>query len=210
MWWRAETKVVTIEFDSGRGIVGKALVSKDLSLDALGDKADAGKLLRRATAVTPKPALFSGGLQIMFARLGRPGAHARIELADLHACWHFAVEANDPIVTVATHVDEPSSAGHVILLRVKHFFRYVLGVGAGNDAEIGTKQIDAFPVQILIGDEVAVVAHVVDPSHDRKIGGKLPCDIHARHAVFWSHVNDWTQIGGETNTGVVFVMIVGR
>ena len=82
-------------------------------------------------------------------------------------------------------------------------------MGAGDDAEIGTKQIQAFPMQILIGDEVAVVAHMVDPGHDRKIGGKLPRDVHARHAVFWSHVDDGTQIRGETDSGVVFVMIVG-
>ena len=65
-------------------------------------------------------------------------------------------------------------------------------------------------MQILIGDEIAVVAHVVDPGHDRKIGGKLPRDVHARHAVFRSHVDDRAQIGGETDAGVVFVMIVGR
>ena len=91
--------------------------------------------MRRTTAITPKSAFFPSGLQIMFAWFGRPGAHSRIELADLHACRHFAVEANDPIVTVAAHVDEPSSAGHIILLSVEHFFRYVFGVGAGNDAE---------------------------------------------------------------------------
>src|SRR5216684_8010322 len=144
----------------------------------------------------------------MFARLCRPGAHPGIELADLHASWIFAVEANDPIVTVAAHVDEPSATGHVIFLRVEHFFRYVFGMGAGNHTEIGTKQIDALPAKILIGDEVAVVAHMVDPGHDRKIGGKLPSYVHARHAVFRPHIDDRAQIGGETDAGVVFVTIV--
>src|ERR1700733_14771179 len=50
---------------------------------------------------------------------------------------------------------------------------------------------------------------MIDPSHDRKIGGKLPRYIHARHAVLWSHVDDWAQIGAETDASVVFVMIRG-
>ena len=103
----------------------------------------------------------------MLARLGGPGAHAGIELAHLHACRIFRVEADDPVVAVAAHVDETTAAGDIILLRVEHPFRNVFGVRAGHHAEIGPKEVSAFAMQILVGDEIAVVAHVVEPGHDR-------------------------------------------
>jgi len=70
--------------------------------------------------------------------------------------------------------------------------------------------IHALSVQILVGDEVAIVTHMTDPGHDRQIGGKLPRDIHARHAIFRPHVDDRPRVRGEANARIVLMVIVDR
>ena len=119
-------------------------------------------------------------------------------------------EADDPVIAVAAHVDEAAAVGDIVFLRIEHALGDIFGMGAGDDAVVGAQNVDAFAMQIFIGDVVAVVAHVVDPGDDREIGRKLPGDVHARHAVFRPHVDDRTQIGREADAGAILEMVVGR
>jgi hypothetical protein len=122
MRWGAERKIVSVDFEAARRILGKPEIAENFAFDAfedpggaavpsirhaaerargiktLRDEADAGQLLRRPAEVLPEAALLARCGEVIFAGPRLPGAHPGIELADLHAPWLVVAVADAPIM----------------------------------------------------------------------------------------------------------------
>ena len=152
----------------GHAPVGPAVV------EALGGEADARELLRRAAAQAPQPAALRRGRVVQLARPRLPRAHAGLALAHLHQPGLALAVRDDPVEAVAAHVHEPAALADVALQRVERPLRPVLRVRARDDHRVGVEQRAALAVQVVVGDDVVVVALGLEEADDRQVARELP------------------------------------
>ena len=129
-----------------------------------------------AAAEAPHAAEFAGALVIIFAGVGAPGSDARFaspHLGDYTAsqCLIGRVVGVDPIPAVRAHVHEAAAALHVIMQRIELRPAVVLGMRSGNDDVVVFKAGETVIADVLVGDDVVLVSHLLQPIDQCKSAG---------------------------------------
>ena len=121
--------------------------------------------------MAPKATALAACGKVMLAGTCLPSTGARLQLSDFHAPRFVVPKADMPIIAVAAHIDVAPARSDIVLGRIEHAFGIILRVTAGDDAVVGGKRRLAFPVQVLVGHQLVVIALMLQPGDDREIGG---------------------------------------
>ena len=182
-------------------------------VEALGGEADAAHDVRRAAEAPPEPAVLAAERMVVLAGMRLPGADAILGAAHLDHARQRRVAGDAPVPAVGAEVDQAAAAIEPGLHGIPHRGRVVFGVGAGHDHAVGGERVEAFLVQVLVGDHVEGEALVLEPVGQVRVGIELP---QARAgaadpgAVFGAHVEDRPQARGVADAAAVAVQVVER
>ena len=234
-----EPLVGAVELESRRAVAAEAVVAENLAADAfehprdsrvagfralaivrpqvvtLGGEADPTEVLRGAAVAAPQPAVLAVELVVVLPGLRRPRANAAFAAADLDDAALLGREGDLPVKPVAAEVAQPPAAVAVGFERIQGLSGVVLGMRARRDHPVVLQHLDAFVVQLQIGDDVVVVPLRLEPCGEVGVGGEVA---HARAAelgmrvgdVADAHVQHRPMPGCDRDPAAVGVEVVGR
>ena len=147
-------------------MVGQAVV------EALGAEADARVPLGRPSAEAPQPSYLPGSAVVELSGVGLPCLGAS-RSSDLDHVGAVRREGRDPVESVAAQIHQPAAVGEVGLQRVQHLARPVLGMAPGDQHRVPAQEVGALEVEVLVGNDVELVALLLHPVQQVQIGVEL-------------------------------------
>jgi hypothetical protein len=100
---------------------------------------------------------------VVLAGMRFPGPDAVLGAADLDDARQRRVIGDSPVPAVGGDVDETAATVEPRLHGIPHRGRVIFGVGAGDDRAVGGERVEAFIVQILVGDHIEGKTFVLEP-----------------------------------------------
>jgi hypothetical protein len=182
-------------------------------VEALGGEADAAYDVRRAAEAPPQPTVLATERMVVLAGMRSPGPDAVLGAADLDDARQRRLIGDSPVPAVGADVDETAATVEPRLHGIPHRGRVIFGVGAGDDHAVGGERVEAFIVQILVGDHIEGKSFVLEPVGQVRVGIELPqprAGAADPGAVFGAHVEDRPQARGVADAAAVGVQVVKR
>ena len=197
-----------LENELGAGIEAVGLADVvGAPVEARGARADADQAIRRHAAVAPGSARLTGCAVHAFGGRhfeGPTGAPA----ADFGYVGTLGVDGGDAEEAVATEVHQAATVAQIRTHTGEHVGGPILVVRAGEDDAVGRQQVGAFGVQVVIGDDVDLVAGGFQPVDEIEVSGESGGGRPDAVAELGPHVEDGPQVGdvgGARSVGVAFV-----
>ena len=184
-------------------------------VEAFRRHADAGHRVQVAPAEAPHPAEFARALVVVLARIGPPSADAGFAAAHLgdDAAALVLVAGMvrvDPVPRVGAHIHQPAAALGVVVERVELGARIVLGMRAGDDDVVVLDAGEPVVGDVLVGEDVVLVAHRLQPVDQVEVGRVLPRRLGEEVVVFRPDRQDRPQTRRDRDAGAVGVGVVDR